>query len=212
MPSPPFAILAAISVVLGLTLVPALCFLTVKEWPLRACIAALVGLIGLWCWAALVVPLAWLGPSMALAWGLLVLALVDVAELRLPDMITLPLLAGGMLAAMGMAGGAPFSHGLGAMLGYGAFTGLAWSYRRVRGRDGLGQGDAKLLAAAGAWLGWQALPSVVLIASLLALVVFAPQCVLARQRPSSAEAEPLPFGPPLCAGTWLVWLYGGWGY
>jgi leader peptidase (prepilin peptidase)/N-methyltransferase len=71
---------------------------------------------------------------------------------------------------------------------------------------GIGLGDAKLLAAAGAWLSWQALPGVVLIATILA-VVFAVATSLWRRTPLAAAAR-VPFGPYLSVAIWLVWLYG----
>jgi leader peptidase (prepilin peptidase)/N-methyltransferase len=73
----------------------------------------------------------------------------------------------------------------------------------MRGREGLGQGDAKLLAAAGAWLGWEALPVVVFIGAVLGLAL-----VLLRRRPGQKldAATALPFGAPLALATWVMWL------
>jgi leader peptidase (prepilin peptidase)/N-methyltransferase len=76
----------------------------------------------------------------------------------------------------------------------------------VRGREGLGLGDAKFLAAAGAWVSWQGLPSVILIGAASAFA-FAVARIIAGA--TSAEAQKVPFGTFLCLGTWLlVWLYG----
>lgn len=97
------------------------------------------------------------------------------------------------------------AHAIGAVVGYCLLRGIAWGYHHWRGIDGLGLGDAKLLAAAGAWLGWEALPSVILIASLSALLV-ALGLHLAR-RPLTLTSK-LPFGPALALGFWCVW---GWG-
>jgi leader peptidase (prepilin peptidase)/N-methyltransferase len=78
-------------------------------------------------------------------------------------------------------------------------------YRRLRGRDGLGRGDAKLLAAGGAWLGWSALPWVVLLAALLGLLL----ALLQRLRGERLTAETaVPFGPALALAIWLIWIYG----
>jgi leader peptidase (prepilin peptidase)/N-methyltransferase len=76
----------------------------------------------------------------------------------------------------------------------------------LRGREGLGFGDAKLLAAGGAWLSWQSVPSVVLIAAVLALAVVLGIALVRRTRLSAATR--VPFGPYLAAAIWLVWLYG----
>src|SRR5215472_5053780 len=92
---------------------------------------------------------------------------------------------------------------LGAAAGYLALHAVAFIYRRLRGRDGLGEGDAKLLAAAGAWVGASALPQVVLIAALAGL--FAAGCLhLAGYRLRGTSA--MPFGPFLAFATWIVWL------
>jgi leader peptidase (prepilin peptidase)/N-methyltransferase len=98
-----------------------------------------------------------------------------------------------------------FDHALGAAAGYLVFRAVAMAYRAWRGRDGLGGGDAKLLAAAGAWLGWQALPAVVLEASLAGIAAALVARVLGRRIVATTV---LPFGPFIAAAIWLVWLYG----
>jgi len=96
-------------------------------------------------------------------------------------------------------------HALGAALGYLSLRVVASLYRALRGREGLGRGDAKLLAASGAWLGAGALPQVVLGAAVTGL--FAAGCLrLAGIRLHAGSA--LPFGPFLALATWLVWLFG----
>lgn len=169
--------------------------------------AVICGQTGLGIWSSWVVPESWYPATWLLAWGLLILSLVDQIDLRLPDVVTLPLTGAGLLVAAGI-GDVP-GHGLGALIGYGALSALAAGYRVWRGRDGLGQGDAKLMAAAGAWLGWQALPSVVLLASAFALSGVA----ICRWLPTPPSLDsPIPFGPSLCLAIWIVWLYGplGW--
>ncbi|KDD57620.1 prepilin peptidase [Bordetella bronchiseptica] len=104
---------------------------------------------------------------MGLAAMLLVLACFDLEHLLLPDCLTLPLLWAGLLAnAAGMGLATPAQAIAGAAAGYALLAGVAWAFRRRTGRDGLGLGDAKLLAALGAWLGWQALPALLLAAGL----------------------------------------------
>jgi leader peptidase (prepilin peptidase)/N-methyltransferase len=155
-------------------------------------------------WGYWAVP-AFLAPeSVALAAALVVLASIDVLVLRLPDLLTLPLLAGGI--ALSLLGSPPLlaDRIAGGCIGYLVVALIALVYRKWRGRDGIGLGDAKLLAAAGAWLGWTTLPSVLLLASVSALIWVVVRYLM-DQRTLHA---PLPFGAPLAAAFWIVWLYG----
>ena len=137
--------------------------------------------------------------SIGLALVLVIAALIDLREMILPDRLTLPLIPLGW--AMAWQGAPDLSDRLiGSAAGFAAFAGIAALYRRLRGRDGLGLGDAKLLAAAGAWVGWRDLPSVVLLGAVTALV-----WALATRRD---PGRPLPFGPFLAAAFWLVWRFG----
>jgi leader peptidase (prepilin peptidase)/N-methyltransferase len=142
--------------------------------------------------------------SVLLAAALLTLTLVDVATFRLPDLITLPLMIAGLVESLFCGSSLP-SRVIGAAVGWAAIFVLAEGFRRLRGRDGIGMGDAKLLAAAGAWLGWQALPWTVLLACGLAFAGVGAR--LARRGRASLN-QPLPFGAPLAGAIWLVWLYG----
>lgn len=140
-----------------------------------------------------------------LGWGLLALAWIDWECLILPDVLTLPLIVGGI--AMG---GIDPSLGygersLGALIGWACFSLLAWVYRAFRRREGLGGGDAKLLAVAGSWLGPTSLPDVVVIAAVSALVWTLGRSVAARRKVSD---EPISFGPFLALGIWMVLLAG----
>lgn len=142
-------------------------------------------------------------PAAVLGWWLLGLALIDLRSWRLPDVLTLPLIALGLAAAW--SGLLPelglLDALLGAAAGYVALAGIAWLYRRLRGREGLGLGDAKLLAAAGAWLGPAALPWVILLAAPMGLVL-----ALARRTPLRGDSA-VPFGPPLALAFWLLFLW-----
>ncbi len=151
--------------------------------------------------AAVVRPedIAW---SLGLGATLIVLASVDLAVLRLPDVLTLPLMAAGLIRA-GLAGDDPGGHVAGLVLGYGLVALVGWSFMRLRGRRGIGLGDAKLFAAAGAWLGWAALPWVMLIACGLGLAWFA---VVFLRRGREALHTQGPFGVALCCGVWGIWL------
>jgi leader peptidase (prepilin peptidase)/N-methyltransferase len=156
-------------------------------------------------WAAAVVSGPALWATCLLGWMLLALAVIDARRLILPDALTLPLIALGLAAAAWLDGPRLADHAIGAAAGFLAFWLVAALYRLLRRRDGLGLGDAKLLAAAGAWVSWEGLPGVVFAASLSALVFF---LVAAFLGSDSDPARRLPFGPFLCLGIWLIWLYG----
>jgi leader peptidase (prepilin peptidase)/N-methyltransferase len=143
--------------------------------------------------------------SLGLGWTLLTLAAIDWREFVLPDIITLPLIPSGLVVAWAIDPGLLGDHALGALAGFASLAVIGSVYRRVRGREGLGLGDAKLLAAAGAWLGWQALPSVVLIAAACGLVL---ALATALGGGKLVWTSRIAFGPHLALAFWLVWLCG----
>lgn len=127
------------------------------------------------------------------------IAWIDAAQLRIPDRLSLPLIAAGLAVALLLPARPLIDHLAGAVAGYALFALIGgWFFRR-RGIEGLGLGDAKLLAAAGAWIGWQALPWVVLLGSLGALG-------FALARPKVRRHEPVAFGPWLALAFAVVWL------
>lgn len=143
--------------------------------------------------------------SCGLGWTLLAIAAIDYRHMILPDELTLPLIPGGLGVAYLLEPSGIAGHALGAGAGFLAFYALAWLYRRLRGREGLGMGDAKLLAASGAWVSISGLASVVFLGAAVALlVVLGAICVGWRV----SAYDPIPFGSYLCLGTWLVWLTG----
>ena len=135
----------------------------------------------------------------ALAWAcfgsaLLTLALIDSDTMLLPDSLTLPLLWVGVLcASVGLLKVSLVQSVWGAALGYGLLWLVQTVFKLVTGKQGMGEGDYKLLAALGAWLGWFALPMVLLIASLSGVLV----ALFMRWRGRKQAGEPLPFGPYL---------------
>jgi leader peptidase (prepilin peptidase)/N-methyltransferase len=143
--------------------------------------------------------------SLALGWTLLALAAIDLRRYLLPDVLTLPLIPAGLAVALAIDPGLLPDHAIGAAAGFLAFVAIGEGYRRLRGREGLGQGDAKLLAAAGAWLGWAALPSVVVIGAVAALALALAQAMAGAKLRLTGR---IAFGPHLALGFWLVWLFG----
>jgi leader peptidase (prepilin peptidase)/N-methyltransferase len=141
--------------------------------------------------------------------ALLGLAVIDAETGFLPDMLTLPLLALGLGASFLAQPPSPQSAFLGALIGGGGLALLATFYRRIRGQEGLGGGDVKLVAAGGAWCGGFMLPVILLIASLSGLLFAAVQMLRGRKE-AQLTAE-LRFGPFLCAGiaaSYLAALHG----
>jgi leader peptidase (prepilin peptidase)/N-methyltransferase len=143
--------------------------------------------------------------SCLFGWMLLLLAVIDWRVQLLPDVITLPLLLTGLVAAFLFDHERFVDHMIGALAGFALFTLVALAYRALRGREGLGFGDAKLLAGLGAWVSWTGLPTVILWGSIFGLVVALARAVMGH---GLKLADRLPFGTFLAAGGWLVWLYG----
>jgi leader peptidase (prepilin peptidase)/N-methyltransferase len=156
-------------------------------------------------WAASVSDGLALWAGCCLGWALLALAAIDFRDGILPDVLTLPLILAGVAATTFLAPWELVDSAIGAIVGFAIFALIRWLYRRLRGREGLGLGDAKLLAAAGAWVTWNGLPSVVLIAAAAGLAL---ALATSWRGERLALDQRLPFGPALCLGTWLVWLYG----
>lgn len=142
--------------------------------------------------------------GMVLTWSLIALSLIDFDRQLLPDDITLPLLWAGLLLNV-FAVFTPLSSAvIGAASGY-VFLWLVYQlFRLVTGKEGMGYGDFKLFAALGAWLGWQNLPLIILLSSLVgAILGIAFILFLGRDR-----QLPIPFGPFLCVAGWIALLWG----
>jgi leader peptidase (prepilin peptidase)/N-methyltransferase len=142
--------------------------------------------------------------ALALTWSLIALSVIDFDHQILPDSITLPMLWLGLLASLVPVFIAPQASIIGAAAGYLALWSVYHAFRLLTGKEGMGYGDFKLLAMLGAWLGWQALPVIILLSSLVgALVGITLIVALGRDR-----NVPIPFGPYLAAAGWLTMLWG----
>jgi leader peptidase (prepilin peptidase)/N-methyltransferase len=172
-----------------------------RRYPLIELAAAALGV-----WAALgqpTVPAA--AVTALLGWQLLLIAVIDAEHFRLPDRLTLPLLVTGLAATLATDHTAPLDAVIGAAVGFAGLWLLAFAYRRLRGREGLGDGDPVLLAAGGAWVGWIGLPSVLLWASAAGLSFVAARWLVGGK---VSGGDRLAFGPCLATGVWLTWMLG----
>lgn len=142
--------------------------------------------------------------ALVLTYGLIALAFIDLEHQLLPDALTQPLLWLGLMASLVPLFADSHASIPGAVAGYLSLWLVYQAFRGITGREGMGYGDFKLLALLGAWLGWQALPTIVLTASLAGVVTGIVLIVLKKHR---AE-NPLPFGPFLATAGWLSLLYG----
>jgi leader peptidase (prepilin peptidase)/N-methyltransferase len=159
-------------------------------------------LTGLTLWVVGLTPLGF--ALVLMTWVLIILTVIDLDHQLLPDQLTLPLLWLGLGFNL-YQGHVPLDEAvLGAMAGYLSLWSVYWLFKLVTGKEGMGYGDFKLLAALGAWLGWKMLPVVILMSSLVgAIVGLSLIAVLGRDR-----NVPIPFGPYLAAAGWIAALWG----
>ncbi|UXY16590.1 A24 family peptidase [Chitiniphilus purpureus] len=161
--------------------------------------------------AVLSAVVAWqFGPSLAgvgallLTWALIALVFIDADTFLLPDSITLPLLWAGLLLNL-LGGFVPLHQAvIGAMAGYLALWSVYWAFKLLTGKEGMGYGDFKLLAALGAWFGWQAIPIIVLLSSVAGAILGGAMMLAARK----GLSKPMPFGPYLGIAGWLTLVWG----
>ena len=147
----------------------------------------------------------WLLPALLAGWCLLALAMIDFDTTLLPDSLTLPLLwAGLLLALVGLSPVSLADAVAGAAAGYLALWSVYWLFKLLTGKEGMGYGDFKLLAALGAWLGWQLLPLVILLSSLVGAVVGGVLMATGLVH----RNQGIPFGPYLAAAGWIALLWG----
>lgn len=142
--------------------------------------------------------------ALLLVWALVALTFIDFDTQLLPDSITLPLLWLGL--AFNLAGTYTSIDAavVGAMAGYLVLWSIFWLFKLATGKEGMGYGDFKLLGALGAWLGWQSLPAIILLSSVVGAIVGIGLIVLARQ----GRNVPIPFGPYLAAAGLIALFWG----
>ncbi len=142
--------------------------------------------------------------ALVLTWSLIVLSVIDYDHQLLPDAITLPLLWLGLLLSLFGVFTDPRSAIIGAAAGYLLLWAVYQSFRLITGKEGMGYGDFKLLALLGAWLGWQMLPLIVLLSSLVGALAGV-ALILFRRRD---RGLPIPFGPYLAVAGWIALMWG----
>lgn len=144
------------------------------------------------------------GAVMLLTWALIAMSFIDVDHQLLPDSITLPWLWLGLLISLVPVFVDTQTSLIGAAAGYLSLWSIFWLFKLLTGKEGMGYGDFKLLALLGAWMGWQLLPIVILLSSLVGAVIgIAMILILGRDR-----NIPIPFGPYLAVAGWIAMLWG----
>lgn len=170
------------------------------RYPLVEVVSGIIAAYAAWrfgvTWTTLAV---WL-----FVWAMIALAFIDFDTQLLPDDITLPLLWLGLLFNLGPLFADLPAAVIGAVAGYLSLWSVYWGFKLITGKEGMGYGDFKLLAAIGAWLGWQMLPAVILLSSFVGAIVGISLIVFARH----ARAQPIPFGPYLAGGGLIALFWG----
>ncbi|WP_019531241.1 prepilin peptidase [Dasania marina] len=142
--------------------------------------------------------------ALLLTWALIALTMIDADTQLLPDQITLPLLWLGLICnAFGLY--TSLENALwGAVFGYLSLWTVYWVFKLLTGKEGMGFGDFKLLAALGAWMGWQSLPIIILLSSLVGAIIGIALMLLNNKGRDTA----IPFGPYLAIAGWIAFLWG----
>ena len=166
-------------------------------------IEALCGLLSAYAGWKFGFTLAALG-ALLFIWAMIALTFIDFDTQLLPDDITLPLLWLGLLLNLGGNFADLKSAVIGAMAGYLALWSVYWGFKLATGKEGMGYGDFKLLAAIGAWFGWQMLPMTILLSSVVGAVVGIALIVFARH----GRNTPIPFGPYLATAGVIALFWG----
>jgi len=142
--------------------------------------------------------------ALVLTWALVGLAFIDLDTTLLPDSITLPLIWLGLIASLFPLFIDSHTAIIGAVAGYLALWIVFQAFKILTGKEGMGYGDFKLLAALGAWMGWQALPTIILLSSLAGAVIGITMVLFFKHQ----RDKPIPFGPYLAIAGWLTLIWG----
>jgi leader peptidase (prepilin peptidase)/N-methyltransferase len=171
-----------------------------KRYPIVEAVTALLAAIIVWQLNTIPEIMA----ALVFTWTLICLTMIDIDHKLLPDQITLPLLwLGLMVNSFEMF--APFMDAFwGAVAGYLILWSVYWIFKLITGKDGMGFGDFKLLAALGAWMGWQALPLILIFSSLVGTIIGIAILTINKQ----GRETTLPFGPYLAVAGWITFLWG----
>lgn len=170
------------------------------RYPLVEALSGLLSGYAAWRFGA-----SWAGMgALVFIWCMIALTFIDFDTQLLPDSITLPLLWTGLLLNLGGAFTDLQSAVIGAAAGYLSLWSVYWGFKLATGKEGMGYGDFKLLAAIGAWLGWQMLPLTILASSMVGAVVGITLIVFARH----GRNIPIPFGPYLAAAAVIALFWG----
>ncbi|MBL1417334.1 MAG: prepilin peptidase [Moritella sp.] len=145
-----------------------------------------------------------LAGALILTWTLVALTFIDIDKMLLPDQITLPLLWLGLFLNVNYAWVTPSDAIIGAIVGYLSLWSVYWGFKLLTGKEGMGYGDFKLLAAFGAWFGWQSILAIVLLSSFAGAIIGITQIALKKH----TKGNPIPFGPYLAIAGWLYLIWG----
>lgn len=170
------------------------------RYPLLEIVTGLMTLALVWHFD---VSLALLG-ALLFTWSLIALTMIDIDHQLLPDDITLPLLWLGLMFNLNATYASLPNAVIGAIAGYLALWSIYWVFKLITGKEGMGYGDFKLLAALGAWLGWEALPMIILLSSVVGACCGIALMLIKRR----GKEIPIPFGPYLAMAGWIALLWG----
>ncbi|MEQ1662620.1 MAG: prepilin peptidase [Thiobacillus sp.] len=170
------------------------------RYPLVELLTAVLSAAAAWKWGASPATLG----ALLLIWILVALAFIDLDTTLLPDDLTLPLLWLGLLFNLSGTFVSLSDAVIGAMGGYLVLWSVYWLFKLATGKEGMGFGDFKLLAALGAWLGWQMLPVVILLSSVVGAVIGIAMIALVKHD----RRVPIPFGPYLAGGGLVALFFG----
>jgi leader peptidase (prepilin peptidase)/N-methyltransferase len=170
------------------------------RYPVVELLTALLSVAAAWKWGVTLQT----GAALLLIWTLVALSFIDLDTTLLPDSLTLPLLWLGLLVNLNGHFASLSDAVIGAIAGYLVLWSVYWLFKLATGKEGMGYGDFKLLAALGAWLGWQMLPVTLLLSSAVGAVVGIAMIVLVKHD----RRVPIPFGPYLAGGGLVALFFG----